>query len=179
MSKGKTMVKEAMNTKPITVKPGLTIKKAAEIMKENNIGNCIVLEKKPIGIITESDISKKIVAEDKKPSEINIEKIMSKPLIVTNPYIDIEEAIKIMCKSKIRRLPVVEKEELVGIITEKDIFRLSPMLLELAREWSKVTKKEGGMLEEQVYAGKCEDCGMLSTNLKDVDGLLLCEDCRH
>ncbi|UCH72136.1 MAG: CBS domain-containing protein [Thermoplasmatales archaeon] len=177
MSKGYVLVKEAMKTNPFTVKPKTTVKEAAELMRNKNIGNCIVLEEKPIGIITESDILKKVVAEDLKASEVLVEEIMQTPLIVIDPYVDIEKAMQTMVKCNIRRLPVVENEKLIGIITVKDILRLSPILLEINREWSEIAGRDEAHLKQQIFSGKCEDCGVLSTNLKNVDGRLLCEDC--
>ena len=66
MSKGNVLVKEAMKSNPVTVKPKTSVREAAEIMKKRGIGNCIVVDNKPVGIITESDILKKVVAEDLK-----------------------------------------------------------------------------------------------------------------
>lgn len=177
MGKGVVLVKEAMKTNPVTVKPKTSVKEAAELMKKKGIGNCIVVDEKPLGIVTESDILKKVVAEDKKASEVLVEEIMMTPLIVTDPYIDIEEAMKIMSKCNIRRLPVIENGVLIGIITQKDVLRLSPMLLEITREWSGIVRKDESYLKKQVFSGKCEDCGTLSTNLRNIDGRLLCEDC--
>lgn len=177
MSKGSVLVKEAMKANPVTVTPKTSVKEAAQLMKKKRIGNCIVVDDKPVGIITESDILKKVVAEDKKASEVLVEEIMKTPLIVTDPYIDIEEAMKTMSKCNIRRLPVIENGELIGIITQKDILRLSPMLLEISREWSNIVGIDESHLKKQVFSGKCEDCGTLSTNLKNIDGRLLCEDC--
>ena len=177
MSKGNVLVKEAMKSNPVTVKPKTSVREAAEIMKKRGIGNCIVVDNKPVGIITESDILKKVVAEDLKASEVLVEEIMRTPLIVIDPYADIEEAMKTMSKCNIRRLPVIENGELIGIITEKDILRLSPMLLEISREWRDIVGKDESYLKKQIFSGKCEDCGTLSTNLRNVDGRLLCEDC--
>lgn len=177
MSKGSVLVKEAMKSNPVTVKPKTSVKEAAELMRKKGIGNCIVVDKKPIGIITESDILKKVVAEDKKASEVLVEEIMVTPIIVIDPYVNIEEAMKTMSKCNIRRLPVVEDGNLIGIITIKDILRLSPMLLEIAREWYEIVGRDESHLKKQIFSGKCEDCGTLSTNLRNVDGRLLCEDC--
>jgi CBS domain-containing protein len=171
------LVKEAMKINPVTVKPKTTIKEAAELMKKKGIGNCIVVDEKPIGIVTESDILKRVVAEDKKASEVLVEEIMKTPLIVVDPYVDIEEAMKIMSKCNIRRLPVIENGKLIGIITQKDILRLSPMLLEISREWSGIVGRDEDYFKKQIFSGKCEDCGTFSTNLKNIDDLLLCEDC--
>ena len=166
-----------MKSNPVTIEPKTTVKDAAKIMKKNRIGNCIIIDEKPIGIITESDILKKVVAEDLRASEITVEKIMTTPLVVIDAYVDIKEAMKIMSKCNIRRLPVVEKKKLIGIITEKDIFRLSPVLMEISREWRNIDESDTSYLESQIFSGKCEDCNTLSINLKNIDGRLLCEDC--
>jgi predicted transcriptional regulator len=102
---------------------------------------------------------------------------MSTPVIVIDPYVTLDEAMKTMTKCNIRRLPVVENEELIGVITEKDIFRLSPILHEISQEWYNIKVRDESYLKKQVFSGKCEDCGILSTNLKNIDGRLLCEDC--
>ena len=177
MSKGNVLVKEAMKNNPVTVKTTTTVDEAAKIMKKKGIGNCIVVDEKPVGIITESDILKKVVAEDLKASEVTVKDIMTTPIIVVDPYVEIEEAMKTMSKCNIRRLPVIENEKLIGIITEKDILRLSPMLLELSREWCNVVGRDESHLKKQIFSGKCEDCNTLSANLKNVDGRLLCDDC--
>ena len=102
---------------------------------------------------------------------------MSSPILVIDPYVSLEEAMKTMGKCNVRRLPVVEKDELIGIITNKDISRISPILHEISREWYNISKRDEAYMKRQVFSGKCEDCGTLSANLKDVDGCLLCEDC--
>jgi signal-transduction protein with cAMP-binding, CBS, and nucleotidyltransferase domain len=166
-----------MKTNPVTVKPQTTVQEAALLMKKKRIGNCIVVDKKPVGIVTESDILKKVVAEDKKASEVLVEEIMGTPLIVIDPYVNIEEVMKTMSRCNIRRLPVVEKGKLIGIITIKDVVLLSPLLLEISREWTDIVGRDEAHLKKQVFSGKCEDCSTLSTNLRNVDGRLLCEDC--
>jgi len=177
MNKGVVLVKEAMKMNPISVKTKTNVKEVAELMRKHKIGNCIVIDEKPIGIITESDIVKKVVAKDLKASKIPVENIMSTPLLIAEPYISIEEAVKIMGKCNIRRLPVLENGKLIGIITQKDISRISPILHEISREWYDITMKDETYLRKQIFSGKCEDCGALSTNLKNVDDRLICEDC--
>ena len=135
MNKGRIIVKEAMKMNPVTVTPSDTVKHAASQMKKHNIGNCIVILEKPIGIITESDIVRKVVSEGKHAEKTLIKDVMSTPLLIIDPYIDIEEAAKTMAKCNIRRLPVIENDTLIGIITEKDINRLSPILHEITEEW--------------------------------------------
>lgn len=172
------LVKEVMKTKPVIVQPFTTVLEAARIMRQNKIGNVIVSEvTHPIGILTESDIIKKVVCEGKNPQEVTVEEVMSTPIIIAEPYISLKEALKIMGTCNIRRLPIVENNELVGIITQRDISRLSPALTEISQEWSTIDSKDEKYLQSQTFSGKCEDCNILSTSLKSIDGRLLCEDC--
>jgi CBS domain-containing protein len=177
MSK-EVLVKEVMKTKPVMVQPFTTVLEAAQLMREHKIGNVLISEvHHPLGIITESDILKKVVCEGKNPRDVQVEEVMSSPIIVADPYISLQEALMIMGKCNIRRLPIVENNELVGIITQRDISRLSPALTEIAHEWSNIGTADKEYLQSRTFSGKCEDCNLLSTNLRNIDGRLLCEDC--
>lgn len=172
------IVKEAMKTNLAIVKPTTSVLDAAKIMKKRKLGNIIIVEKKrPIGILTESDILRKIVAEGKNAKDIQVKNVMSTPVIVIDPYVTLKEAMKTMGKCNVRRLPVIENNELIGIITQKDISRISPILHEISREWYDITVQDETHMKKQIFSGKCEDCGTLSANLRNVDGRLLCDDC--
>jgi CBS domain-containing protein len=177
MSRGSFLIREAMKMNPVTVLPDATVMKAAQLMKEKKIGNCIVVDKTPIGIITESDILKKVVALDLNASQVTVKDIMTSPIIIADPNISLEEAIKMMGKCNIRRLPVVENGRLIGILTQRDVSRISPVMHEISREWYNISRKDEAFLRQQIFSGKCEDCGSLSTNLRNIDGRLICEDC--
>jgi CBS domain-containing protein len=173
-----TLVKEAMKTNLVLIDPNANVLDACLIMKKRKIGNVLVVENnQPIGILTESDILRKVVAAGKNARNVIIRNVMSTPVIVIDPYVSLDEAMKTMSKCNIRRLPVVEKQKLIGVITEKDIFRISPILHEISSEWYDITVRDETFLKQQIFSGKCEDCGILSTNLKNVEGRLLCEDC--
>jgi CBS domain-containing protein len=172
------IVKEAMKTNIAIVSSDISVLDAAKLMKKRKIGNVIVVEKQqPVGILTESDILKKVVALGFNAKDIKVKDVMSTPLIVINPYLTLEEAMKTMLKCNVRRLPVCESGELIGIITQKDISRLSPVLHEISKEWYDIRVRDESYYKKQIFSGKCEDCGVLSTNLKNVDGRLLCDDC--
>jgi len=172
------VVKEAMKTNLAMAEATITVLEAAKLMKKRKIGNVIIVEKKqPIGILTESDILKKVVAVGKNAKDVLVGEVMSTPIIVIDPYVTLEDAMKTMGKCNVRRLPVIENNELIGIITQKDISRMSPILHEISREWYDITVRDESHLRKQIFSGKCEDCGTLSTNLKNIDGRLLCDDC--
>ena len=175
---GDVIVREAMKTNLALVQPSTSVLDAAKLMKKRRIGCVLVTEDdQPVGILTERDILRKVVAEGKDAGSVTVEKVMTTPIIVIDPYVPLDVAMKTMGKCNIRRLPVVEKGKLLGIITQKDISRISPILHEISREWSDITSRDEAHIKQQIFSGKCEDCGVLSTTLKSVEGRLLCEEC--
>jgi predicted transcriptional regulator len=122
-----------MIEKVVTVDSGAKIKDAVEVFNENHCSSLIILQnKKPVGIITERDILKKVIPTCQDPSKINVQSVMSFPLIVGKPQMKLPEAARIMLEKKIKTLPVVDKEKLVGIVTLSDMIR-SPD----SKEWFK------------------------------------------
>jgi CBS domain-containing protein len=77
----------------------------------------------PVGIITERDIVRRVVAESKDPKTTMAFDIMSKPLISVGPEATIYDASLIMTKYMIRRLPIIRDNTLLGIITSSDLAR--------------------------------------------------------
>ncbi|MFC1488199.1 cyclic nucleotide-binding/CBS domain-containing protein, partial [Thermoproteota archaeon] len=109
------------------------VKDAVELFNGKNCSSLVILQNgKPIGIITERDILKKVIPTCEDPSKIKVQSIMSSPLIVGKPQMELPEAARIMLEKKIKTLPVVNKEELVGIVTLSDMLR-SPD----SKEWFK------------------------------------------
>jgi CBS domain-containing protein len=76
----------------------------------------------PIGIVTERDIVRRVVAK-KMPLDTKISEIMSKTLITVDPGTSLKEAARLMSSNKIRRLPVLEQNRLVGIVVAADFVR--------------------------------------------------------
>ncbi|GIU72898.1 MAG: hypothetical protein KatS3mg003_2377 [Candidatus Nitrosocaldaceae archaeon] len=119
-----TYVHELMSKNVITIDDDKTAYDAAKIMAEKDIGTLVIVkDEKPIGIVTERDLVKRICAKDLKASEVIIKDIMSKPLVTIQPNMPIELAATLMAENRIRRLPVVKDEKLVGIITTADIIK--------------------------------------------------------
>lgn len=123
-------IKEIM--KPaVTIKPDETIKKAAGLMSEEDIGCLVVLDNKKIaGIMTERDILSKVEAKGKSGKSVLVKEIMTKKVVVTNPDVNIDDAALLMSKNNIKKLPVIKNNELVGIITSTDIVENSDRINE-------------------------------------------------
>jgi len=175
------LVREIMSNRPRTGRPDMTVKEAAMLMQREGVGSLVILEDgQPIGVLTERDLLYKVVAESRMPSRTKVEKVMSSPVITVTPGSSVSEAAKRMSDLHLRRLPVVEDGKLVGMLTEKDVLKLSPALIELTREWSKLGQGIGGRTNGHgTQAGYCENCESYAIDLRLENGVLLCPDCRE
>jgi CBS domain-containing protein len=116
-------VKDVMTKTVVTVESNKTVTEAAALMAENDVSNLIVMEDNtPIGIITERDFVRRVLAKEKNP-QTKISEVMSTPLRVIDPDATLKEAARRMVRKRIRRLPVIKDNKLVGIITAADFAR--------------------------------------------------------
>lgn len=117
-----TQVRDIMQKNVITIEQDKTSLDVATILKEKEISFLVIMEnEKPIGIVTERDIVKKIAAEDKVASKTPLKEIMSKKFRWVTPDTSIEDAVQKMINNNIRRLIVLENDNLVGVITQTNM----------------------------------------------------------
>ena len=177
------LVKDVMTSPVVTVDEGAPSNKIAKLMDENNLGCVIITNKarKPVGIITERDLVKRVLSKNVVPDTIKAKEIMTSPLVTIEPEATISEGARRMSRLDIRRLGVVYKGNLVGLISSKDILGVMPELIEIIQERTRIegaAEAEETEAEETPLSGYCDRCGVFSENLKDVNGQNLCEDCR-
>ena len=116
------LVKEIMTTKIHFLEIDRSAREAAELMGRADIGSVLVYAQGLlVGIVTERDLARKIVAEGIDASKILISDVMSTPLVTVGPNVTLEEASERMTTFKIRRLPVVENGKVLGMVTASDI----------------------------------------------------------
>lgn len=128
-------VSDVMKKRVVTVRPGDSCDKALRYMVDLGIGSVVVSEnKKPLGIVTDSNLLERVFYLGKDPRKITIEAVMSHPLRTITPNTDVGKASTIMRDLGIKRLPVVHNGKLAGIITESDIISISPALFEIIAE---------------------------------------------
>ncbi len=176
-------VQDIMTTNPIIIKGKETVRKAAQLMKDAEVGSLIVFDEagKLQGIVTEEDIVRKSVAEGLDTEEEMVKNIMSSPVHTVNGEKSLKESAELMSKLGIRRLPVKKEGEIVGIVTENDILDISPAMLDITREYEKIQEADqisSYETDNQVeVSGYCESCGVYSDQLVEVSGQLLCPEC--
>lgn len=120
-------VGDFMTRKVLTTSPERTVLEAAKSMRAGDRGSIVVVENgKPVAIMTERDLLKKLVAEGLSPHETRVKDIMSSPLVAIGPDEPLKNAAKLMKTKGVRRLPVLKGGALVGIITEADLAAVEP-----------------------------------------------------
>ena len=88
--------RDIMQKNVITIELEKTAQYALTILKDRDISFLVVENSKPVGIVSERDIVRKIVAENKKASKIQLESIMSKKIKWVQPNSSIESAVQKM-----------------------------------------------------------------------------------
>jgi len=118
------LLKNEMKKNVITVDPEDSLKKGVNLLSEKNIGCLVVAEKgKPVGIVTERDILKRVVASNLNTEKVKVKDIMTKSIISLDPKNTVEEAAHLLEKKGIKKLPIIENGKLVGIVTMTDIMK--------------------------------------------------------
>jgi CBS domain-containing protein len=119
-------VEDIMAKKVVTIDHEATVKDAASLMARRKCSCLVVLQGgAAVGIVTERDLVRKILAEGVDPSKVLISDVMTTPLVTIEVGSTITEAADRMSEYLIRRLVVVDSRgALVGLITAGDIARL-------------------------------------------------------
>ena len=117
-------VREVMTAAPRTVEATAGLADAAQIMREDSIGDVIVTEGgRPIGIITDRDIAVNGFAAGTDPSRMRARDLVQGELglVTIAPTETVQEAMRLMGQQIIRRLPVVVIDRVVGVVSLVDV----------------------------------------------------------
>lgn len=105
-----------------SVAPTDTVLTAAQRMNDHHIGSLVVLEgSRLVGIVTERDVMRRVVATQRDPMETSVREIMTADVLTCSPKTPISQAKAVMRDRRIRHLPVCEHDRLVGIISIGDL----------------------------------------------------------
>jgi CBS domain-containing protein len=129
------LVRDIMSKDVKVVRTDTSVKEVVATMNKFNIGSIIVVQgDRPVGIITERDILRRLVEQSLAPEVLTARQVMSSPVLTINENATIEEAAKFMVNKKVKKLPVMDNGRLVGIITFTDIVTKVPTLLSILEE---------------------------------------------
>jgi CBS domain-containing protein len=136
-------VLELMNPNVITVRPKTPLREVLQIMLRYHLNNIVIAdgEERLAGVITYSDLSRKLLPTQKELMEheeyvtnpqsmedrfrdfvsVPVQEIMTREVITASPDLEALQAGAIMTARRIKQLPVVQDDKVVGIITHQDI----------------------------------------------------------
>ena len=115
-------VRDAMTEDPRSIGASASVVEAAQLMRQQHIGSLPVTEdERLVGMITDRDITTRVVAERAVPETTSVGDVYSRDLISVESNDDLEEALRLMARHQVRRLPVVESGRLVGMVAQADI----------------------------------------------------------
>jgi CBS domain-containing protein len=132
---GIVQVRDVMSKDVKVVRPDTLVKEVVATMNKFSIGSIIVMQSdRPVGIITERDILKRIVEPCLAPETLRAREVMSSPVITIRDTVSIDEAAKIMARKRLKKLLVMEEDKLAGILTFTDIVTQVPNMLGILEE---------------------------------------------
>jgi CBS domain-containing protein len=119
-------VKDIMTPDPVCCTSETTLQEAARLMVKHDCGEIPVVDStetmKPIGVITDRDITCRTVAQGKNPLEMTVRECMSSPSVIVALEASLETCCKTMEASLVRRIPVVDETgRCCGIVSQADI----------------------------------------------------------
>lgn len=129
------MTIESLLTRPVsTLSSKATCAEAARRMRRQNIGSIVIEEDgAPVGILTDRDLTVRLVAEELDAATVTVDRVMSAFPVFLTPQRDLRAALDVMVQMGVRRLPAVNaKGRVIGIVSLDDI------LIELAGQLGKV-----------------------------------------
>jgi CBS domain-containing protein len=115
-----------MTREPACCEPGDSIVRAAEMMKQQDVGSLPVVESRNdrqlVGIVTDRDLVVKVLAGGR-----NVERAAVRDAMTSNPIScretdEVDAAVRLMSDRQVRRMPIVDQQgQLSGIIAQADV----------------------------------------------------------
>ncbi len=129
-------VREWMVDLVVYVEPDATVAHALELMRLRYIHSLIVSKTQDspeFGILTSTDISDKIIAQERDPSQVKVREIMTSPLVTIPCHWSLKDCALKMSEHKIHHLPVVDEEgELIGMISDTDFLAAAEAMAQMS-----------------------------------------------
>lgn len=194
---GTVSIRDVMAREYVGVSESDSVAGAARLMRDEGVESAVVLRgSEPVGVLGAREVMV-LVADGRDPMETAVEAVMTAPPIVLAADADITDAIAEISRRDVRRIVVTENEEVVGVVTEHDIITATSAMPEIevgpgstsgaqtlgetepGPEGTAVAGAEAHEPDQFSTQSVCEVCGALSANLSEVNGQLVCADCRE
>jgi CBS domain-containing protein len=136
-------VEKIMRRNVLCIEQDAKVIDCAKLMAEKMLGSAVVCkDAKVVGIITEQDLARRVLAKGIDPNTVPISEFMTRKVHTISPQEDIYDAMVEMGEKKIKHLPVVKNGKLLGIVSFKDIIRIQPDMIDLISFKSSLTQEQ-------------------------------------
>ncbi|MCH6581076.1 MAG: CBS domain-containing protein [Nitrospinae bacterium] len=106
----------------LSIAPDASTQEAAQIMESKHVGSLLVKDGDTyVGIVTETDLTRKIVARGLQDKNSKVSDIMTAPLQTIDCHEPIVDANQLMANKRIRHIAVTENDQVVGMLSVKDL----------------------------------------------------------
>ena len=170
----------------VTCGPGATVRHAASLMRERNVGSILVVddEARPVGIVTDSDLRNKVVAQGRDVSAL-VSEVMSSPVLTVDDQITLSSLLAIVMKKKLHHFAVTQDgtamTPVTGIVSEHDILKSqgghpTVIISEIAK--AKTTKQLRALLDQtedllRQYLDEDTGMGFVSNVISEINDTLI------
>ena len=116
-------IRDTMTSNPRTIETSTPVAEAARLMSSEDVGSLPIVEgERLVGMLTDRDITVRVVAEGMDPQSTTVGDVASRDVVSVDPQQQLDEALRLMAQHQVRRLPVVEEDgRLVGIVAQADV----------------------------------------------------------
>lgn len=125
---------------------------AARVLDEEGVGSLVVLdgEDRPVGIVTDRDLTLRVVAAEAEPEEFRVEDVMTSPLVTANADDEVEQVVRLMKSRGIRRVPLLDDGRVVAVVALDDLVQA------LARDMDALSKETQAKIQSARASGRLE-----------------------
>jgi CBS domain-containing protein len=119
-----TKIREVMTQRPRAVTAQTSVREAARLMEEEDVGSLPVVDEgmRLIGIFTDRDVAVRVVGRGLDSDTTIVGDVASREVVALTPDDDLDEALKLMARQQVRRVPIVVREnQLIGMLAQADI----------------------------------------------------------
>lgn len=175
-------VRDAMTREFLGVSEGDAVSGVASLMLDASVGGAVVLRgAEPVGLIDARDVVR-LVAFGQDPDAVSAGDVIDEAPPTVGPDGPLDEAASLLAGNGVRRLVVIDTDdEVVGTLSEHDVLVALWTFPEAESRGSPVAVAGTESAGEEPFSTQsvCEACGALAGNLSNVNGQLLCADCRE
>lgn len=107
--------------KVVTIDRDDTVRRASQLMRDHKIGCLLVRKDDALGIVTETDLARRVMAEGMNPEQTSIGRVMTAPILKIGAEATLLDANDLMAEKGIRHLGVEKDGKLVGLVSVRDL----------------------------------------------------------